>query len=103
MARPYLHPDKHVSVSRILVRTKARKDIPQRAAPKPSGDLIAALAQKMLLEHTAAKTNVRHIRTTEDSPGYNPQTQGNHRAGRKRGSGAGAVAGYQISRNSGRH
>lgn len=52
MARPYLHPDKHVSVSRILVRTKARKDIPKRAAPKPSGDLIAALAQKMLLDHT---------------------------------------------------
>lgn len=54
--------------------------------------------KKLVKRYVAEKTGARHVRVTEDSPGFNPLTQGNHRAGRKKGSGAGAYAGSVASR-----
>lgn len=47
---PYLHPDKHDAVARVLVKGKARKGLKPKPSkrPAPGPGLIAALAADML-------------------------------------------------------
>lgn len=46
----YLHPDKLLSVGRIVARKKARKQVTKKKSSAPAPGLVTALAVKAYIE-----------------------------------------------------